>query len=109
MKREIQKLEMKETGGEAHKNILLPKYVLNADLKVYEELDGPPKSLYKAVGYNDMERVKVIMDGDDKEKRSAYEKKESITNRSGVAHSGKANKKMLNAAEDELVEEARIT
>jgi len=40
---------MKETGGEAHKNILLPKYVLNADLNVYEELEAPPKSLYKSV------------------------------------------------------------
>ena len=79
MKREIQKMEMKSTGGECHKNILLPKYVLNADLQVYEELEGPPKSLYKAVGYNDMQRVKELMEGDDEQKRSAYEKKESLT------------------------------
>ena len=73
---------MKESGQESHKNILLPKYVLNDDLKVYEEIDPPPKSLYKAVGYNDMQRVKIIMEGDDEQKRSAYEKRESLTNRS---------------------------
>lgn len=78
VKREIQKMEMKETGQESHKNILLPKYVLNADLKVYEEVDCPPKSLYKAVGYNNMEKVKVIMEGNDEEKRSAFERKESL-------------------------------
>lgn len=71
-------MEMKETGQESHKNILLPKYVLNADLKVYEEVDCPPKSLYKAVGYNNMEKVKVIMEGNDEEKRSAFERKESL-------------------------------
>ena len=30
----------------------------------------PPKSLYKAVGYNDMKRVKIMMEGNDAEKRT---------------------------------------
>ena len=68
---------MKESGGDAHKNIILPKYILNKDLNVYEEVDPPPKSLYIAVGYNDMERVKIIMEGDDAEKRSENNKRES--------------------------------
>ena len=68
---------MKESGGEAYKNIILPKYILNKDLNVYEEVDPPPHSLYIAVGYNDMERVKVIMEGDDAEKRSENNKRES--------------------------------
>lgn len=69
---------------------MLPKYVLNADLNVYEELEAPPKSLYKSVGYNDMQRVKTIMEGDDTEKRSAYEKKESLTARSGAGGIGRS-------------------
>ena len=63
---------MKEAGGgEDHKNIILPKYQLNEELKVYEEIDVPPKSLYKPVGFNDMERVKIMMEGNDAEKRDA--------------------------------------
>lgn len=33
--------------------------------------------MYKAIGYNDMQRVKVIMEGDDAEKRSENIKRES--------------------------------
>ena len=60
---------MKEEGQESHKNIILPKYVMNQALQVYQEIDKPPKSMYKAVGYNDMNRVKIVMEGDDAEKR----------------------------------------
>ena len=55
VKREIEKQEMKNSGSDqSHQNIILPKYVLNKDLNVYEEVDIPPTSLYKAVGFNDM-------------------------------------------------------
>ena len=67
--REVEKQEMKNSGQEVHKNIILPKYVMNNDLKVYEEVDMPPRSLYKAIGYNDMARVKIMMEGDDEDKR----------------------------------------
>jgi len=70
VKREIQKLEMKEAGQESHQNIILPRYVMNQDLKVYEEGEIPPTSIYMAVGYNDMTRVKHIMEGNDEDKRS---------------------------------------
>ena len=78
VKREIEKQEMKESGAESHKNVVLPKYLLNKDLNVYEEIEIPPTSLYKAVGFNDMARVKIIMEGDDKEKRSEANKAQSV-------------------------------
>ena len=55
----------------------MPKYVLNKDLNVYEEVDIPPHSIYKAVGFNDMQRVKIFMEGDDADKRSDA-KRESL-------------------------------
>lgn len=60
---------MAELGQDLHKNILLPKYILNAELKVYEEIEVPAKSIYMAVGYNDLQKVKIYMEGDDNEKR----------------------------------------
>ena len=62
---------MKEAGGSAFSNILLPQYEYNESLKVYVEIDPPKSSLYKSVGYNDLNTIKEIMDGDDSEKRSA--------------------------------------
>jgi len=45
---------------------------------VYEEVDIPPASLYKAVGFNDMQRVRIIMLGDDADKRSEAKKAASL-------------------------------
>lgn len=71
VKREIEKQEMKNSdNNQSHQNIILPSYVLNKDLNVYEEVDVPPTSLYKPVGFNDMQRVKTFMEGDDADKRS---------------------------------------
>lgn len=78
IKREIQKMEMAENGQETSKNIILPQYELNNDLKVYEEINIPPSSLYKAVGYNDMQRVKIIVEGDDSDKRSELARQETL-------------------------------
>ena len=110
--REIQKKEMKESGGESHKNIILPKYLLNKDLNVYEEIDPPPKSLYIAVGYNDMERVKVIMEGDDAEKRSENNKRESKIQESAVNIASKSTVMRKDAMNNEMAameEENRVT
>ena len=46
---------------------------MNEELKVWEEVDVPPKSLYKAIGYNDMNRVKIMMEGNDDDKRAEKE------------------------------------
>jgi len=63
----------------------LPQYELNEKLKVYEEVKIPPKDLYMAVGYNDLEKVKVFMEGNDKEKRiEAATAQTNRTNRSSV-------------------------
>ena len=52
------------------------------------------------------------MEGDDEEKRSAYEKKESLTGRQSTHQrqsTTRANQKRMAAAADELAEENRIT
>lgn len=54
-------------------------------MKVYEEIDAPPKSLYKSVGFNDMQRVKVIMEGDDADKRSSVNRKMEEEKAGGIA------------------------
>ena len=105
VKREVQKMEMLESGQEVHKNIILPKYELNKSLNVYEEVDVPPSSLYKAVGYNDLEKVKVYMQGDDADKRSEAAARESLVKTKSVIQ---ANAK-LDDGMAALAEETRKT
>ena len=69
VQRQQEKEAMKESGQDAYKNIILPRYQKNQELGVYVEVEKPPKAIYKAVGYNDMNRIKIIMEGDDAEKR----------------------------------------
>ena len=69
----------------------MPKYVLNKDLNVYEEVDIPPHSLYKAVGFNDMQRVKILMEGDDADKRSDAKRASMIEGPAGPNTSASAN------------------
>lgn len=76
VRREIERSMMKESGQEVHQNIKMPEYVINQELNVYEEVNVPPKALYKSVGYNDMQRVKIIMEGDDSDKRSSLNRKQ---------------------------------
>jgi len=98
-------MEMAENGMPVHQNIILPKYQLNQDLKVYEEIDMPSKSIYKAVGYNDMQRVKVIMQGDDADKRSELQRRESVIKeelkRGTTMVRKEAQKDVLNNIEEE--------
>ena len=68
-------LEMKESAQDAFSNIIMPHYEFNDELKVYMESEVPSKALYKTVGYNDLNRIKLIMEGDDSEKRSMDFKK----------------------------------
>jgi hypothetical protein len=37
---------MKVDGGEAHKNVILPKYVFDERLKINREVNKPPATLY---------------------------------------------------------------
>ena len=68
---ELEKIKLKEELGDgACDNIRCPMYEYDADLKVYTEKDIPPTSIYKAVGYNDLKRIKNMMEGNDEEKRA---------------------------------------
>ena len=109
LRREVERQEMKESGNDASKNIILPKYVLNKDLKVYEEVDVPPKSLYKPIGFNDLNRVKIFMEGDDNDKRTEFGSKiasVSIVKRQSTRF---VNNKQLNSDMAEMVELNRQT
>lgn len=50
----------------------MPKYTYNEELKVYTEDTPPPASVFKPVGYNNLEVVKQMMEGDDTEKRAGF-------------------------------------
>lgn len=52
--KEKDKKAMKESGGAFYNNILIPNYEYNEDLKYYTEVDIPPETMYKAIGYNDL-------------------------------------------------------
>ena len=70
---------MKQNNQDSFSNIILPQYEFNEGLKVYIEIDTPPKSIYKAIGYNDLAKIKEIKMGDDSEKRSSdYQKQLSM-------------------------------
>ena len=61
---------MKQAGGAPHKNVLCPQYAFNKELQVWIPQEAPPSTMYKAVGYNDLKRVTIMMEGDDEEKRA---------------------------------------
>lgn len=62
--------------------------MLNKDLNVYEEVDIPPSSLYMAVGFNDMQRVKILMEGDDADKRSDAKRESLLASQAAPNASG---------------------
>ena len=76
VQKELDKAEMKEAGGQFFSNVLCPKYDFNENLKIYVEHSAPPDTLYKAVGYNNLEVVKTLMKGSEKERRSEQEAKQ---------------------------------
>lgn len=73
---------MKAAGGAFYNNILIPHYEYDEELKYYTEVNIPPETMYKSIGYNDLQTVHVMMEGDDAEKRSkANSGKQSIEER----------------------------
>lgn len=60
-------------GDMAHQMVLCPTYKYNEELKIYTEHCEPPETVFKAVGFNNLEVVKKMMDGDDSEKRSGFQ------------------------------------
>ena len=86
VKRKLELLEMRESASlDASSNIIMPKYVMNDDLKIYIECDAPPKSIYKPIGFNDLNKVKEIMEGDDSEKRSNDFKEQALLRKSTIS------------------------
>ena len=61
---------LKQVGGNSHSNVICPKYIFKKRLNTYVEVDKPPNSMYKAVGYNNLERVNQMLHGTDEEKRN---------------------------------------
>ena len=43
---------MREESSEAHKNIILPKYVYDDRLKINREVNKPPATIYMELGFN---------------------------------------------------------
>jgi hypothetical protein len=58
------------TGG-AQSNIVMPDYVFDDQLKMYDEniKTIPSSKLYSKVGFNDLERIGEMMYGNDADKR----------------------------------------
>ena len=75
VQRELEKYEMMQSGhaDDICNNILPPKYK-NDPEQGYEEIDVPCKSLYKRVGFNDLPRVKEMMEGNAVEKRTGVKR-----------------------------------
>ena len=95
VQRELELEEMKQQGGDSAANIILPKYEKNEDLNVYMEIDQPPKSLYKAIGYNDLQRVQLIMEGNDSEKRSSdFQNQKTMMKQSSLRKSAKGGERL---------------
>ena len=84
VEQELEKFRMKESGhaDEMCNNILPPRY-RNDPENGYEEIDIPSKSMYKKVGYNDLPRVKEMMEGNDAEKRTGIKRKTAKSNTQG--------------------------
>jgi hypothetical protein len=51
--------------------VIIPRYIYEDELNIWRQVDIPPTSLYKTVGFNDLKRVRIIMEGNDEEKRNA--------------------------------------
>ena len=98
---EKHRMKMEGHGDEMCNNILCPKYEKNEELGWIEK-DAPPKNMYKKVGYNDLARVKEMMEGNDAEKRNPDGKR--TTKNSKRMTSGTAMRHKDQEAEDAQME-----
>jgi hypothetical protein len=76
--READKALLKESSEDFGRDIILPKYKYDENFKVYTEINIPPSSIYKAVGYNDLISIQKIMKGTDEEKHSGINIKDLL-------------------------------
>jgi hypothetical protein len=54
------------------KMVVLPRYEYNEALKIYTEIRHPPSTVFRPVGFNNLELVAQMMDGNDTEKRTGF-------------------------------------
>ena len=108
VEQELARHAMKQSGhgDEMCNNILCPKYELNEELG-WMEIDPPPKTMYKKVGYNDLTRVKEMMEGNDAEKRAGTKRVTQKRMTSGTAMRAKDEEAAL--AQEELDRKLEIT
>ena len=108
VEQELARHAMKQSGhgDEMCNNILCPKYELNEELG-WMEIDPPPKTMYKKVGYNDLTRVKEMMEGNDAEKRAGTKRVTQKRMTSGTAM--RAKDEEAAQAQEELDRKLEIT
>ena len=67
---------MQSEDGNVYANtIIIPEYKWNSEMNQYEPGKAPSDLLYKRVGFNDLQIINEIMDGDDAAKRENKTKK----------------------------------
>ena len=90
--------------GSACMNVLIPNYRFDKTLNFYVEEDVPPETLYKSVGYNNLQTVRDLMEGDEHTR-----KEKKLTEEEGrerlMAESNKHYRKFY---EDELENDKKL-
>jgi hypothetical protein len=67
--------------------VIIPEYRRNPESRTYEEHQSsmPSPDLYEKVGYNDLQTIEEMYEGDDKIKRE--DKKQTMSNRGSMINS----------------------
>ena len=55
--------------GSSDQTVLIPNYRFDKGLNFYVEREAPPESLYKEIGFNNLQKVRDLMEGDEKERK----------------------------------------
>ena len=63
---------MLKKDNQGLEDIKIPNYATCKQMEnLFTEIEQPPESLYKQVGYNDLPQIMKMMEGNDVEKRAA--------------------------------------
>ena len=90
--------------GSACQNVLIPNYRFDKGLNFYVEREAPPESLFKPVGFNNLQKVRDLMEGDE-----ATRKEGKLTEEEGKANLiAGSNKHFRRYYEDELENDKKL-
>jgi hypothetical protein len=105
-KLKIKEMQGAEDGNVYSNTIIIPEYKWNSEMNQYEP--GPPPSdlLYHRVGFNDLQIINEIMDGDDNAKRNKKTMKAKTTKKSQSRLSRLDDDEHLNTEEAEEKDQA---